>query len=145
MRRVLEIPGVSYVHPPVSQSEVIDLQNNADVLIHAEAFDRYNKSLVRCAISTKIMDYLSVGRCILAIGPSDISSIEYLSDYDLALIASDKKALKQVIGLIKNDTSILHRYARRGLEYTRTLLNENVIRQNLFDTLQNTIDSYNAI
>lgn len=142
MRKALDIPGSSYLHAPVSQNEVIELQNKADVLVHTEAFDRYNKSLVRCAISTKIMDYLCVGRCILAIGPNDISSIEYLADNDLALVASDATMLNKIITTIKNNTSILQHYANRGIEYTKTELNADVIRQNLYDNLQKAIDTY---
>lgn len=142
MKKALDIPGTSYLHAPVSQDEIIELQNKADVLVHAEAFDRYNKSLVRCAISTKIMDYLCAGRCILAIGPSDISSVEYLADNDLAMIASDVTALNQIILSIKKDTSVLQRYARRGVEYTKKELDAETIRQNLFDNLQMAIDSY---
>lgn len=142
MRKALNIPGSSYLHAPVSQNEVIELQNKADVLVHTEAFDRYNKSLVRCAISTKIMDYLCVGRCILAIGPNDISSIEYLADNDLAFVASDATMLNKIITTIKNNTSILQHYANRGIEYTKTELNADVIRQNLYDNLQKAIDNY---
>ena len=144
MRKALDIPGCSYLHAPVSQNEVIELQNKADVLIHAEAFDRYNKSLVRCAISTKIMDYLCVGRCILAIGPSDISSIEYLADNDLALIASDDKKLRQAVSKIKDNPDILKYYACRGVDFTQTELNADVIRQNLYDNLQKAIDIYKS-
>ena len=144
MKKALVIPGYSYLHAPVSQNEVIELQNNADILVHTEAFDRYNKSLVRCAISTKIMDYLCVGRCILAIGPSDISSIEYLADNDLALIAPDATMLYKTIATIKNDTSVIQQYANRGIEFTKTELDAVVIRQNLYDDLQTAIDAYNA-
>jgi len=90
------------------------------------------------------MDYLSVGRCILAIGPGDISSVEYLKDNDLALIASSDKELHNVIGQIKNDKEIVSKYAEKGRTYTQKQLNPKEIRRKLHDDLQNVIDNYNG-
>ena len=143
--KALNVNGFSKIHPPVSQRDVINLQNTADVLVHAEAFDKYNKSLVRCAISTKIMDYLSVGRCILAIGPSDISSIEYLADGDLALIANSKERLTQIVSTIKKNKQIIADYASKGREYVVNQLDEDKIRKSFYDELQRVIDEYKKI
>lgn len=140
--KALNVEGYSTIHPPVSQNEVIKLQNEADVLVHAEAFDRYNKSLVRCAISTKIMDYLSVGRCILAIGPSDISSIEYLSENIVALTANSEDELVDVIKRMKQDPSIISAYALRARDYSNSHLNAEQMRAELLDDLQKVIDGY---
>lgn len=142
IKRALNIDGFSEVHPPVCQSEVVTLQNEYDVLVHTEGFDKYNKSLVRCAISTKIMDYISVGRCILAIGPSDISSIEYLKDNDLALIASNKEELREIIVRIRKNVLVLLDYARRGLEFSRGHLNAHKMCRDLYDELQRIIRNY---
>ena len=142
IEKALNIDGYSTIHPPVSQEEVIILQNKTDVLVHAEAFDRYNKSLVRCAISTKIMDYLSVGRCILAIGPSDFSSIEYLADNDVALIADSKGKLANQIALIKTDGAIIREYAAKGRDYAVSQLDEDKIRASFYNELQQIIDNY---
>lgn len=140
--KALNVEGYSTIHPPVSQNEVIKLQNEADVLVHTEAFDRYNKSLVRCAISTKIMDYLSVGRCILAIGPSDISSIEYLSENTVALTANSEEELVDVIKRMKQDPSVISAYALRARDYSNSHLNAEQMRAELHDDLQKVIEKY---
>lgn len=140
--KALNIAGVSTIHKPVSQDKVIDLQNNADVLVHVEAFDLANKLLVRCAISTKIMDYLSVGRTILAIGPSDVASIEYLHQNDLALSANTEEDVKAIVSKIKNKPQILMQYAKKGRDYVKYNLNATELRQGLFNSLQNVVSSY---
>lgn len=140
--KALNISGYSAVHPPISQDEVIRLQNEADILVHAEAFDEYNKSLVRCAISTKIMDYLSVGRCILAIGPSDISSIEYLVDNNVAIVADSKKRLSEQIAEIKKSRSLISEYAAKSRNYVAQELDEDKIRLEFYNVLQQVIDNY---
>ena len=140
--KALNIEGVSTIHKPVSQDKVIELQNDADVLVHVEAFDKANKLLVKCAISTKIMDYLSVGRCILAIGPSDIASIEYLSDNNLALIADSKRNLHTIIVNIRTNPAIIGDYAKREVNYTKNNLNAKVLRKGLYDSMNEVIFDY---
>lgn len=142
MSKALDIEGVSAIHAPVSQKEVIDLQNAADVLVHTESFDKKNKLLVRCAISTKIMDYLSVGRSILAIGPRDISSIEYLEDNQVALVADNEESLRKIVQSIKNDSKVLTDYASRSIKYVSEHLNAKEKREALYNDLQAIIDNY---
>lgn len=142
MSKALNIAGISELHASVSQEKVIELQNNADILVHAEAFDKYNKMLVRCAISTKIMDYLSVGRCILAIGPSDIASIEYLTDNDLALSASNESQLTEIVSRVIADHSIIDKYAIKGREYSTQKLNATEMRKALYNDLMYLISNY---
>ena len=142
IKRALEIPSVSYLHMPVSQDEVIRLQNEADVLVHVEAFDKKNKSLVRCAISTKIMDYLSVGRCILAIGPNDISSIEYLADHNVALIAYDRSSLSSIITQMKNRPATITDYALKSSAFISQQLDAACWRSSLYNDLELAIENY---
>lgn len=142
INKALNIDGVSEIHKPVSQDKVIQLQNDADILVHVEAFDKTNKLLVRCAISTKIMDYLSVGRAILAIGPSDISSIEYLSENSLAFVADTPEAVVNVLQLIKEEPPVLFEYAKKGQDYVKCRLNANNLRKDLYNSLDNVIKSY---
>ena len=76
---------------------------NADVLVHIEAFDRNSKHITRLSISTKIPEYLSTGVCVLAVGPQDVASIQYLSDSQTGITITTnnakiiKKSLKQII------------------------------------------------
>ena len=142
IERALNINGFSEIHPPVSQEEVIRLQNDADVLVHAESFDLKNKLLVRCAISTKIMDYLSVGRSILAIGPKDISSIEYLAGDDLAFIANSKNEVTEIVKLIKNNPDLLVEYSNKGKKLIGQKYNPIDLRKGLYNDLRQFIDQY---
>lgn len=143
INKALNVEHYSEIHNPVSQDEVIKLQNNADVLVHVEAFDLYNKLLVRCAISTKIMDYLSAGRCIMAIGPRDVASIEYLKERNLAFVANDSKEVNKIISEIKSDNKVLFDYSKRVMSYVKKKLDAKSLRQTLFDGLETIINHYN--
>lgn len=140
IEKSLVIDGFSELHSPVTQDEVKELQNNADVLVHVESFDLANKMLVRYSISTKIMDYLCVGRTILAIGPSDIASIDYLKSNNAALVATSKKEIDEIVSMIKNNPEIIIDYSQKGLSFARTQMNSEEMKQALYNDLAQIID-----
>ena len=43
------------------------------------------------SFSTKIPEYLSAGRCVLAVGPAEVASVRYLSDF--ACVINDKEQM----------------------------------------------------
>lgn len=53
--------------------------NNADVLVHVESFSEDSIQSTRLSISTKIAEYISMNKPIVAIGPSGIASMSFLS------------------------------------------------------------------
>jgi glycosyltransferase involved in cell wall biosynthesis len=60
--------------------EIPSIQRDADVLVHAEAFDDHTRLYTRLSLSTKIPQYLAAGRCVFAYGPAELASIRYIAD-----------------------------------------------------------------
>ena len=58
----------------------------AKFTLHVEAFDDNAKERTRYSLSTKIAEMLRSRTCIIAYGPSDIASMEYLAENEAALI-----------------------------------------------------------
>lgn len=75
----------------ISQTEMLDQLKKQTILIHIESFDKEVIEYTRLSISTKIPEYLSMKKAILAIGPSDIASIEYLKINQCAFIVDRKE------------------------------------------------------
>lgn len=142
MKNTLEVEMYSQIHPPVSQSEVKILQNNADILVHAESFDLANKLLVRYSISTKIMDYLCMGRAILGIGPKDIASIEYLKDNDAAMVVTNIGEMNDLILQLKNNESLIMEYSHKGLDFAKTQMNAEEMKVSLYNDMKSIIEDY---
>lgn len=103
----------------VSAEEVRYKQCKSDVLIHVEAFDAKSIGSTRLSLSTKIPEYLSTGVCILAYGPSEIASIRYLHDNDLAEVCCDYMSLKKSITRILTDTEVRLKFEKRGLAWAQ--------------------------
>lgn len=70
----------------VNEDEIIFEMQKYDALIHVESFEKKYIEKTRLSISTKIPEYLSSGKPILAVGPKSISSIKYLEDTGVSYI-----------------------------------------------------------
>lgn len=66
-------------------------------LIFTEAFDRKSISRTKYSLSTKVAESLRSGACILAYGPSEIASIEYLRRHRAARILESANELPEAI------------------------------------------------
>lgn len=132
------------VLPPVAPEQVCEMQNEADVLIHAESFNLKDRLAVRYSISTKIMDYISVGRCILAIGPRNIASMEFLDKNGLAIICDSKEEIVENIYFLKNHPDTVEKYAVRTMDYINSLPRRALQQENLRRDLLKTIEKYKS-
>lgn len=63
--------------------------NQSDVLVFCESFNPIFIDKTKYSLSTKIPEYLSLGKPILTVGPSMISSINYLSDVSYCIDSED--------------------------------------------------------
>lgn len=66
--------------------QILKELNNQNILVHIESFDKQAACYTRLSISTKIPEYLSLKKPILAIGPAKIASIEYLKHNSCAFV-----------------------------------------------------------
>ena len=118
----------------LNTEQLKDAVERADVLIHTEAFDRKNRHVTRYSISTKIPEYMARMRCILAIGPDDVASIQYIKKYDLGAVVTslDRKSLTDCIKLLVSDPEYRVNHAQSGfaraIQYHSQLKTQNDIR-----------------
>ena len=106
--------GFCKIHAPISQKEVLEKQKEADILLFLEDVDGKNAKTARLSFSTKTTDYLSSGKCILAIGNGDIAPIEYLKENDSAIIATSDNELEESLKRVIENPSILIDYANNS-------------------------------
>lgn len=76
---------------------------SARYLVHVEAFDEGSKARTRYSLSTKIGESLASGACILAYGPADISSMEYLREHDAAVMLNAAEDVVSVLCDLNED------------------------------------------
>ena len=75
--------------------ELKQVLEKSDILVHVESFETSDISNVRHSISTKIADYLSSSRLILAVGPDELASIKYLKDNNAAIVIDTLEKIEE--------------------------------------------------
>lgn len=145
-QKLFDIPKVSCLHEGVSKEEVLELQKKADVLLFVEALKGKYRNAARLSFSTKITDYLSANRAILAIGPSDIAPIEYLAANDIAIVVSDERKIRTALQhiLLKKDW-ILNEYANKAYAFGKQYHSREIIFQTFCDSVAKAIKSKDEI
>lgn len=66
-------------------NELID----SHCLLHAESFDENYRVYTKYSISTKIPEYVACRRGIIAIGPSDVASIEFFKRFNIGCVITE--------------------------------------------------------
>ncbi len=107
------VPGVCNFKGFVPQKEVLKEQQKADVLLFVESLSKQDMS-ARLSFSTKITDYLSAGKCIWAVGNSDLAPIDYLREEDAAIVSSSKESILACLKSIIDNKETIPTYARKA-------------------------------
>lgn len=132
----LNVNGCSCIRGSIPQSQVFIEQKNSDILVFIESFEN---RIARLSFSTKITDYLSSNRCILAIGPKDISSIEYFTQQDSALVCTSPLEIETIFNELKDNPQLIELYAEKG--YSCGIRNHSV--ETIRDRMKNVLEIEN--
>ena len=116
MKKALDIPNAVFIKGAVSNDKVQELQKKADILVHVEAFDLKSRLRVRQSFSTKIVDYLKNAKCILAIGPRDVASIDYLKKNDAAVVAASQNEIEEKLKTLIESPALIQNYGQKAWE-----------------------------
>lgn len=75
---------------------------NSHIMLHVESFDEVNRLYTQYSVSTKIPEYMSSMRGIIAYGPKEIASIQIFSDNDLGCTITDIDNESDIREKVKN-------------------------------------------
>ena len=90
LKKELCLPGASEYGGSLNPVQLKERLNTSDILVFAESFDPEQEEKVRYSLSTKVPEYMSTGRAILAIGPESVGSVSYLRDVAACVSSADQ-------------------------------------------------------
>lgn len=108
-----EYPFVE-INKSVSSDELKKIYDKADIALHVEGFDFYNRELVRLSFSTKIVDCITSGCAVMCICHKDQGGYVYLDSNKSAICASSKEEIGIRVTEIKEDTKIISEYRKKA-------------------------------
>jgi hypothetical protein len=129
-RELKSVPSIQYAGliPP---SEVMDELVASDCLVIAESFAPRILNGFRYSMSTKLPEYLSAGRPILAYGPGEQASIGYIRDHGCGLVVDrrDRQLLRESIRTLATDAALRARLGVRARQVARQHHEGSVVRE----------------
>ena len=112
-----KIPSV-YYGGRLTANELENRLASCGTVVHVESFDRLSRKITRLSISTKIPEYMKSGAPIVAIGPANIASMNYLSQNSCALCVFDPsvKSISDGIKKLRSDPALCNKITSRASE-----------------------------
>jgi len=96
--------------------QVQQVQQDADVLVFVESLESKYRYTARLSFSTKITDYLKSGKCIFAVGDSEIAPMDYFSRYDSAVTATSYDEIREKLAMLAEDPPLIAQYGKKAFE-----------------------------
>ena len=126
-----------YVHlrGAIPQTEVARVQQEADILLFAEAIDGADSKIARLSFSTKLTDYFRSGKCILAVGDIETAPMEYLKEEDAAFVACTKEEIKRALCTMIDHPEVIEKYAEKAYDCGKRKHDKKCIQELLFQVL----------
>jgi len=129
----LNIQGASRFLGELNYEELKLKLNEADILVHVESFNLKSIESTRLSISTKIPEYLSLAKPILAIGPEEVASMKYLKD--VAYCITRINDIKNEVSNFLNDAKLRNYLSVLSLDKYSTNHNIKVLRKEFEDKI----------
>lgn len=137
----LNIKGVSRLNAAVSNRDVFNVMNSADILLHVEPFKKSEYQFYRASFSTKLVDYFYAARCILAIGGMT-ASIDYLRKNDAAICILDKDSIRNRLQCLIENPNVIMEYAQKSWNCGVRNHQIVVIQGDMYNDIKNVMAHY---
>lgn len=135
--RALTIPGALQFCGSVYGEELNRVKGEADILVHVEAFEKRYRQLTYTAMSTKISEYMGSGQTILAVGPEEAASIEFLKENNAALVVTNrsKDEIKEKVRCYITEPEKCNAMCERAVEIARQRFSKTENAKHIYEII----------
>ena len=109
------------------------------MVVFAEALSGKEANAAKLSFSTKITDYLSNGKCILAIGKDYIAPIDYFVRNDSAFVASDVDSIARRVHDIIENPMLINEYGSKAFECARRNHDKQVLAERFVSVMKKAV------
>lgn len=132
-KRWLDNRQDSFIMGQVAPDVLPEIYKDADIALHVEAFDWKNRLATRFSFSTKVVDCMKTGCCVMVIAPPEHSALIYLKQHNAAMTVDDPQKLLQVLTQLEDDPTTILRSAERTIEFGKRHLQKQHIQKKLYE------------
>ena len=109
-----------------------------DVFLHVESIEQQFISLTMLSVSTKIPEYMGMGKPILAFGPSEVASFKVIAKANNVLVIDDNifedTQIKHIASVLDNDWELFE-IAKDNYNYAKRNFSKEEVAKNFREKL----------
>lgn len=117
----------------------------SNFLLHVESFEKVYRLYTKYSVSTKIPEYLSSKKPLIAYGPNEVASIKLISNYNLGCVLTDSYSEEQNLNKLEYfllNTNEHYEFTKRAYDYSLKRFNQKIIQKQLKHDLNKIIRAY---
>lgn len=107
------LPNNMILHSQIPYEEVIVKMEECFCLLLVEGFSQKNVEMTKYSLSTKVADYLSFKKPLLAYGDKECGAIDFLCEHNLGYVATRKQELQKTIRNVLEKTNFEDLFLRQ--------------------------------
>lgn len=128
-----------YLKGCVTPSELHDIYLNADIALHVESMDNYNRIITQFSFSTKLIDLMASTCAIMAICWEKHCGFQYLKEKDAAFCISDYKDIYPKLKEICDNPKLIQIYSQKAFDCGKKNHNRYNVQKKLYHIFESTI------
>lgn len=123
-------------HDNIEHNKVIDVLNEADILIHVESFNPNVINFTRYSLSTKIPEYLSAAKPLVYYGPQNIGVAEFLINEKIGISTNSLLDLEKNLIKLSEDNEFYNILGEECFTKGKQILEKKIMRETLYKCLK---------
>ena len=127
----------SYSYP---QTDKVKDLSSADILLLAESPREQEVKYAKYSFSTKVPEYLAIGRCILAYGSPEQASIQFIEDSGCGQAAYNLEELRETLIDLYDQPEKRALYAATGHKVGKESFSRKVIQKRIYDVFEISVE-----
>lgn len=120
-------------HGKAAFEKIKNIQEAADILVHVESFSPKNVKLTKYSVSTKLFDYFNIPKCILAVGPAAIASIDLLKKGDAGYVIDDIESIDESVVSLLQNREMIKTYKEKAWKFGQEHFSIEIIQRKVFE------------
>jgi len=108
-------PGLVFMGA-LAPEQLQTVYQTADALLHVESFRKKDRARIKYSVSTKVPDLLMSGACIIAVGPEDQASMQYLKENQAAFVCHQHTDIEATIESFMDNPKLRALYRQKALQ-----------------------------
>lgn len=115
--------------------EIQNILENADIVLHVESFKEEFMKITKYSFSTKIVDCIQSGNCIMGIGPIELASIKFLIQSNAAIVSTTFDEICFQLQNIMANSKNINDCSQKMYYFSKELFDLETIREKFYKDL----------